>query len=83
MKFTEAQLEQVFLDVLQEQNMQYVPGNAARNLSFEGVNEPPMQYDHVVSEQVLLKEDLYAYLLAQYMLLKALPVVKLILSFGS
>ena len=66
MKFTEAQLEQVFLDVLQEQNMQYVPGNAARNLSFEGVNEPPMQYDHVVSEQVLLKEDLYAYLLAQY-----------------
>lgn len=66
MKFTEAQLEQAFIDLLQGQEMAYVNGKVLRTQETQGVQEPPTLYGHIATENVLLKEVLRAYLAQQY-----------------
>lgn len=66
MKFTEAQLEQAFITLLQEEQMIHVVGGEVRKIEFKGVSEPPTACGHVVSEKVLLTDDLRAYLRLQY-----------------
>ena len=66
MKFTEAQLEQAFIDLLQGQEMAYVNGKVLRTQETQGVQEPPTLYGHIATENVLLKDVLRAYLAKQY-----------------
>lgn len=66
MKFTESQLEQAFIDLLQTENMVHVVGNEVRHAESNTVAEPNMQYGHVVSERVLVEADLRTYLEQQY-----------------
>ena len=66
MKFTESQLEQAFIHLLQEEKMIHLAGGEMRNIELDGVSEPPTIYGHVVSEKVLLYEDLKNYLRSQY-----------------
>ncbi|MFC6876906.1 type I restriction endonuclease subunit R [Flavobacterium myungsuense] len=66
MKFTEAQLEQAFINLLQEEEMTHVVGGEVRKIEFIGVSEPPTAYGHVVSEKVLVTGDLRAYLRLHY-----------------
>lgn len=66
MKFTEAQLEQAFIDLLQGQKMAYVNGKNLRTQETQGVQEPPILYGHIATENVLLKDVLHAYLAQQY-----------------
>lgn len=66
MKFTEAQLEQAFIDLLQGQEMLYVNGKVLRTQETQGVQEPPTLYGHIATENVLLKDVLRAYLAKQY-----------------
>jgi type I restriction enzyme R subunit len=66
MKFTEAQLEQAFINLLQEEEMTHVVGGEVRKIEFNGVSEPPTAYGHVVSEKVLVTDDLRAYLRLHY-----------------
>ncbi|WP_367772485.1 type I restriction endonuclease subunit R [Flavobacterium sp. WC2421] len=66
MKFTEAQLEQAFISLLQEQEMTYLVGSDIRKLEFNGVAEPPSTYGHIVSEKVLITDDLRNYLRSNY-----------------
>ncbi len=66
MKFTEAQLEQAFIHLLQEEQMTHVVGNDVRKSAFEGVSETEEQYGHYVSESVLITEDLKQYLKTNY-----------------
>ncbi|WP_333878570.1 type I restriction endonuclease subunit R [Flavobacterium sp.] len=66
MKFTEAQLEQAFIDLLQGQEMAYVNGKVLRTQETQGVQEPPTLYGHIATENVLLKDVLRAYLTQQY-----------------
>ncbi|WP_374542191.1 type I restriction endonuclease subunit R [Flavobacterium sp.] len=66
MKFTEAQLEQAFIHLLQNEKMTHLVGGEVRKNEFQGVAELPLQYGHVVSEQVLIKEDLQSFLSKQY-----------------
>lgn len=66
MKFTEAQLEQAFIDLLQGQEMAYVNGKVLRTQETQGVQEPPTLYGHIATENVLLKDVLRAYLAQQY-----------------
>lgn len=58
MKFTESQLEQAFIHLLQDEKMIHLAGGEMRNIELDGVSEPPTIYGHVVSEKVLLYEDL-------------------------
>lgn len=66
MKFTEAQLEQAFINLLQEEQMTHHVGGEIRKVEFQGVNEPPTTYGHIASENVLLKEDLKNFLFSNY-----------------
>jgi type I restriction enzyme R subunit len=66
MKFTEAQLEQAFIDLLQEEQMTHLVGGEVRKNEFQGVSEPPTQYGHVVTEKVLIDVDLKNYLKSNY-----------------
>lgn len=66
MKFTEAQLEQAFISLLQEEEMTYLLGSEVRSIEFKGMAEPPSTYGHIVSEKVLLTNDLKNYLRANY-----------------
>lgn len=66
MKFTEAQLEQAFINLLQEEEMIHVVGGEVRKIEFKGVAEPSSIYGHIVSEKVLLTDDLKNYLRSQY-----------------
>ncbi len=66
MKFTEAQLEQAFIHLLQEEQMTHLVGGEVRKNEFQGVSEPPLQYGHIVTEKVLIEEDLRNYLQSNY-----------------
>jgi type I restriction enzyme R subunit len=66
MKFTEAQLEQAFIHLLQEEEMTHVVGGEVRKNEFQGVEEPPTQYGHIVTEKVLIDADLRNYLKSNY-----------------
>ncbi len=66
MKFTEAQLEQAFIDLLQEEQMTHLVGGEVRKNEFQGVSEPPTQYGHIVTEKVLIDVDLKNYLKSNY-----------------
>ena len=66
MKFTEAQLEQAFISLLQEEEMTYLVGSEVRKIEFKGMAEPPSTYGHIVSEKVLLTDDLKNYLRSNY-----------------
>jgi type I restriction enzyme R subunit len=66
MKFTEAQLEQAFINLLQEEEMTHVVGGEVRKIEFNGVSEPPTAYGYVVSEKVLLTDELRHYLRLHY-----------------
>ena len=66
MKFTEAQLEKAFISLLQEEKMMHLAGGEVRKTEFNGLAEPPTVYGHVVSEKVLITEDLKNYLQSQY-----------------
>lgn len=66
MKFTESQLEKAFISLLQEERMTHLVGGEVRKTEFNGLSEPPLVYGHVVSEKVLITEDLKNYLHSQY-----------------
>lgn len=66
MKFTEAQLEQAFIHLLQEEQMTHIVGGEVRKNEFQGVSEPPTQYGHIVTEKVLIDADLKNYLKSNY-----------------
>ena len=66
MKFTEAQLEQAFIHLLQEEQMTHLVGGEVRKNELQGVSEPPLQYGHIVTEKVLIEEDLRNYLQSNY-----------------
>uniref|UniRef100_UPI00404B0299 type I restriction endonuclease subunit R n=1 Tax=Flavobacterium sp. TaxID=239 RepID=UPI00404B0299 len=66
MKFTEAQLEQAFIDLLQQEVMIHLIGNEIRKVEYNGVSEPPTLYGHITSEKVLIEADIIAYLKRQY-----------------
>jgi type I restriction enzyme R subunit len=66
MKFTEAQLEQAFISLIQEEEISYVIGSEVRKIEFKGVAEPQTVYGHLVSEKVLIANDLKNYLRSQY-----------------
>ena len=66
MKFTESQLEQAFINLLQEEEMTHTVGGEVRKIEFKGVAEPSTTYGHIVSEKVLLTDDLKAYLYRHY-----------------
>lgn len=66
MKFTEAQLEQAFIHLLKEEQMTHLIGGEVRKNEFQGVNEPQEQYGFIISEKVLIEEDLKTYLYSNY-----------------
>lgn len=66
MKFTEAQLEQAFIHLLQEEQMTHLVGGEVRKNELQGVSEPPLQYGHIVTEKVLIEEDVRNYLKSNY-----------------
>lgn len=66
MKFTESQLEKAFINLLQEEKMIHLVGAQVRQTEHDGLSEPMTAYGHLVSEKVLLTEDLKAYLKTNY-----------------
>jgi type I restriction enzyme R subunit len=66
MKFTESQLEQAFISLIQEEEISYMIGSEVRKIEFKGVAEPQTVYGHLVSEKVLISNDLKNYLRSQY-----------------
>lgn len=66
MKFTEAQLEQAFIDLLQQEQMTHVVGNEVRKQDENIVAEASTQYGHIVTERVLIENDLRDYLKRNY-----------------
>ena len=54
MKFTEAQLEQAFISLLQEREMTYLAGSEVRKIEFKGMAEPLATYEHIVSKKSCL-----------------------------
>ncbi|BDB56072.1 type I restriction endonuclease subunit R [Flavobacterium ammonificans] len=66
MKFTEAQLEQAFIHLLQDEQMTHLVGGEVRKNEFQGVEEPHAQYGHIVTEKVLIDADLRHYLKSNY-----------------
>lgn len=66
MKFTESQLEQAFIHLLQEEQMTHLVGGEVRKNEFQGVSEPPTTYGHVATEKVLIEDDLKTYLKSLY-----------------
>lgn len=65
MKFTEAQLEQAFIDLLRKEEMDYSPGAAKKETGTNTAREPQVSYQ-VAGDEVLIKSDLKAFLMAQY-----------------
>ena len=53
MKFTEAQLEQAFIHLLQQEEMQHVLGNDLRKTEGNMVAESRETYGHIATEKVL------------------------------
>jgi type I restriction enzyme R subunit len=66
MKFTEAQLELSFIDLLKQEDMVHLIGNEIRKVEYNGLSEPPTLYGHITSEKVLIDADIIAYLKSQY-----------------
>ena len=66
MKFTEAQLEQAFIHLLQQEDMQHVLGNDLRKTEGNMVAESRETYGHIATEKVLIEEDLRTFLTTQY-----------------
>ena len=66
MKFTEAQLEQAFIHLLQQEDMQHVLGNDLRKTEGNMVEESRETYGHIATEKVLIEEDLRTFLTRQY-----------------
>lgn len=66
MKFTEAQLEQAFIHLLQQEEMQHVLGNDLRKTEGNVVAESRANYGYIATEKVLIEEDLRAFLTTQY-----------------
>lgn len=66
MKFNESQLEQAFITLLQDENMVHQVGNVVRQTAAHILEEPMVAYGHVVSDKVLIDEDLKTYLHQQY-----------------
>ncbi|WP_213189215.1 type I restriction endonuclease subunit R [Cloacibacterium caeni] len=66
MKFTEAQLEQAFIHLLQQEEMQHVLGNDLRKTEGNLVEESRETYGHIATEKVLIEEDLRTFLTMQY-----------------
>ncbi len=66
MKFTESQLEQAFIHLLQEEQMTHLVGGEVRKNEFQGVSEPPTTYGHIATEKVLIEDDLKTYLKSHY-----------------
>jgi hypothetical protein len=63
-KYNEASLEDTFIALLQEQDISYAHGSAIRTA--QGVEEDLEKYGHKVSEEVLIRKDLKAYLAKKY-----------------
>lgn len=66
MKFTEAQLEQAFIHLLKEEEMEHVLGNDLRKTEENMVAETRASYGYIATEKVLIEEDLRAFLSTQY-----------------
>lgn len=66
MKFTEAQLEQAFIHLLQQEDMQHVLGNDLRKTEGNMVAESRANYGYIATEKVLIEEDLRRFLTTQY-----------------
>lgn len=66
MKFTEAQLEQAFIHLLQQEDMQHVLGNDLRKTEGNMVEESRETYGHIATDKVLIEEDLRTFLTMQY-----------------
>ena len=66
MKFTEAQLEQAFIHLLQQEEMQHVLGNDLRKSEGNMVEESRETYGHIATDKVLIEEDLRTFLTMQY-----------------
>lgn len=66
MKFTESQLELAFINLIEQEDIEFYAGAAVRKAEFAGLNEPAPIYGHIVSEQVLIAADLKDYLRSQY-----------------
>lgn len=66
MKFTEAQLEQAFIHLLQQEDMDHVLGNDLRKTEGNLVEESRETYGHIATEKVLIEEDLRTFLTMQY-----------------
>ena len=66
MKFTESQLELAFITLLQDEDMVHQVGNVVRQAKDNLVEEPMALYGHFVSDQVLIIDDLKAYLRLAY-----------------
>lgn len=66
MKFTELQLEQAFIALLQDEDMIHQVGNVVRQASSNNLEEPVLVYGNVVSDQVLINEDIRHFLRSQY-----------------
>ena len=66
MKFTEAQLEQAFIHLLQDEQMTHLVGGEVRKNEFQGVEEQPTTYGHIATEKVLIETDLRNYLKSNY-----------------
>jgi len=66
MKFTESQLETAFITLLQDEKMVHQVGNVVRQVANEMVEEPRVVYGNIVSDQVLIHEDLKVFLRLQY-----------------
>ena len=66
MKFTEAKLEEAFIELLAGQEMKYVHGTDIRLPEQGNLQEPNVSYGHYVSEEVLIRADLETFLLNQY-----------------
>ena len=66
MKFTEAQLEQAFIHLLQQEEMQHVLGNDLRKTEGNMVAESRETYGHIATDKVLIEEDLRTFLTMQY-----------------
>jgi len=66
MKFTESQLEHAFVSLLQDEQMVHQIGNVARQTATNIIEEPVVVYGYIISDKVLIDEDLKIYLSLAY-----------------
>ncbi|MBP8060234.1 MAG: HsdR family type I site-specific deoxyribonuclease [Cloacibacterium sp.] len=68
MKFTESQLEQAFIHLLQQEEMQHILGNDLRKAEVRDntVEESRANYGYIATEKVLIEEDLRVFLSTKY-----------------